>query len=88
MLQLQPAFQQGVSAPGLYCNLQGDLQSDDVQTAAWLDKQMQQTSSSQLALTEPDLMLVRVLLVCLLLVARMPRIKGTTAIYTVWPLSM
>ena len=64
MLQLQPAFQQG-GLPGLYCELQGD----EVQTAACLDKQMQQTGSSRLALTEPDLMLVRVLPVCPLLVA-------------------
>lgn len=71
LMQLQPASRQHISALRAFSHLQGH----QVQTAAWLDKQMQQTDSSKLALTEPDLMLVRLLPVRHLLVAGEPRMK-------------
>lgn len=41
-----------------------NAQGDQIQTAAWLDKQMQHTGGSKLALKEPDLMLVRGIALC------------------------
>lgn len=72
LLQLQPACQQGLNTSRFCAHLQGH----QVQTAAWLDKQMQQTDSSKLALTEPDLMLVRLLPAGPLLVAGETKTKN------------